>query len=168
MKPLQILASALSGLAIAAALAAVPDIAEPAQSRASAEFPAAASTRATGSATTAQPVAASTPAPPPALSRPLDAASTPAQRAIAEAVRTSPHTAQVPDTAYSVRSIHVADDATWATAVLVPTDPDALDPAVALAQRRGQHWQVADLGTFEVGCELAPASVLRELGLDCG
>lgn len=160
MKLLQVVASALAGLAIAAALAAVPDIAAPArQSDAPAALPVAAGMHRAAAAAVA-PVARPTPQ--------ADAASTPVQRAIAAAVRTSAYTAQVPDSAYGVRSIRVADDARWATAVLVPTDPDALDPAVALVERRGQRWGVADLGTFEVGCEVAPATVLRDLRLDCG
>lgn len=160
MKLLQVVASALTGLAVAAALAAVPDIAAPAQSSvAPAARPLAAEARqASGAAVSRTPRATA----------PADAASTPMQRAIVEAVRTSAVTAQVPGSAYGVRSIHISDDATWATAVLVPIDPDALDPAVALAQRHGQRWQIADLGTFEVGCDLAPAGVLRELRLDCG
>ena len=159
MKLLKVVASVVTGLVIAAVLAAVPDIAAPAQT----EVVPRASARVAASA-----AAGRTPASPMRVEAATDAATTPTQRAIVVAVRDSAHTAQVPDTAYSVRSINVGADATWATAVLVPTDPGALDPAVALLQRRGTDWQIADLGSFEVGCDLAPAPVLRELRLDCG
>lgn len=84
------------------------------------------------------------------------------------AVRSSEHTSGVPAAAYTVRSIHVAQDPRWATAVLVPENPQELEAAVVLLRRDATGWQVADLGTFEIGCDIAPAGVLQELRLTCG
>ncbi|GAB94684.1 hypothetical protein BJY21_000544 [Kineosphaera limosa] len=162
MKFLQALAGSLSGLAIAAALAAVPDI-TPAEAATSPAAPAVAQARPVAHPGAARPAAASR-----GWSPPGDAATTPTQRAIAAAVRDSEVTADVPDDAYTVRSISVAQGGRWATAMLVPNDPDEVDGAVVLVQRRSAHWHVADLGTFEVGCGIAPSLVLRELRLTCG
>lgn len=171
MKLLQVVASALAGLGIAAALAAVPDIADPAAGGAGM----AAAASATSDA--ASRLAVPTPVPTPAATRAAgpvapaaaatDETQTAQQRAIVRAVRASDLTSRMPDAAYTVRSIHVSDEGTWATAMLVPDDPGTIEPAVVLVRHASGRWSVSDLGTFEVGCERVPSTVHAELHIGC-
>lgn len=167
MKLLQVVASALAGLGIAAALAAVPDIADPAAAGGPAaepvtavvtgsppQYPTLQATRVVGPAA-------------PTSGGPTDETGTPVQRAIVRAVRGSDLTSRMPDAAYTVRSIHVSDQGTWATAILVPDDPGTIEPAVVLVRQASGRWTVSDLGTFEVGCERVPSTVLVELHIGC-
>ncbi len=173
MKLLQSAAGALCGLAVVAALAAVPDISAPAGAAATGGASSGAGGRAAASSVPsgtawARVTARDAPAPTVVDSGPAtDDASTPTRAAIARAVRASTHTAHVPGSAYSVRSIQLASGGRWGSAVIVPGDVDALDVAVVLVQRRGASWRVADLGTFAVGCGVAPRATIRELGLTC-
>ncbi len=172
----QTLAGTLGGLAVAAAIAAVPDIG-PAPAAGAVQpatgtrvAAAAAPTRAAPGAAESAGSAAASAGSAAARTRQApraDAARTPAQRAVARAVRASALVADVPGTAYSVQSIRITAHQRWASALLVPTDAAALDPVVVLLRRPGQAWRVEQLGSFEVGCGLAPAQTLRELGLDC-
>lgn len=172
MKLLQSAAGAMCGLAVVAALAAVPDISAPAGAAATGGDSSGAGGGAAASVPSgtagARVTAREAPAPTVVDSGPAtDDASTPTRAAIARAVRASTHTAHVPGSAYSVRSIQLASGGRWGSAVIVPGDVDALDVAVVLVQRRGASWRVADLGTFAVGCGVAPRATIRELGLTC-
>jgi len=87
--------------------------------------------------------------------------------AITAAVQRSPATAGVPGTGYAVTDVRTAaTDATWAGAALQPTGDD-LDPATVVLHRVRGTWTVVDLGTAQVGCGTAPATVVTDLGLDC-
>lgn len=174
MKLLQSAAGALCGLAVVAALAAVPDISAPAGAAATGGAHSGVAPRIAASSVTSAPAATraggrGAAAPTSLDSGPgADDAGSPTRAGIVRAVRTSTHTADVPGSAYSVRSIQVASGGRWGSAVIVPSDVEALDVAVVLVQRRGAAWRVADLGTFEVGCGVAPRATIRELGLTCG
>lgn len=94
-------------------------------------------------------------------------AQTPAQReAITAAVTTSPATAAVPATGYTVTDVLVSGD-TWASARLAPVDGADLDPATAVLRFTDGAWQVVDLGTAQVGCGVVPADVEGVLALSC-
>ena len=87
--------------------------------------------------------------------------------AVERAVRTSPATAGVDPAAYRVADVRLsAADATWAAASLEPTGPD-LEPADVVLHLRGGAWEVADLGSAEVGCGIAPVAVLGDFGTAC-
>lgn len=87
-------------------------------------------------------------------------------RAITRAVRRSDATSGVPASAYQITDIRVSGD--WARATLTPRQPDTLDAATALLRRTSRTtWGLADLGTAEVGCDVAPAAVLTALSLPC-
>ncbi|PRY15362.1 hypothetical protein [Kineococcus rhizosphaerae] len=92
-------------------------------------------------------------------------AAAPETTAVTQAVRTSPATAGVPASQYTVGHVRVADG--WAAADLEPTDTDALDPATAVLQLTGGTWTVVDLGTAQVGCGTVAAPVLDALALSC-
>lgn len=92
-------------------------------------------------------------------------AAAPETAAVTQAVRTSPATAGVPASQYTVGHVRVADG--WAAADLEPTDADALDPATAVLQLTGGTWTVVDLGTAQVGCGTVAAPVLDALALSC-
>lgn len=58
-------------------------------------------------------------------------------------------------------------DRTWAAAQVTPKNPTLADPAdVVLRQSKGT-WRALELGTGGVGCDLAPAKVVRSLALAC-
>ena len=86
------------------------------------------------------------------------------------AVSASPAVAGVPAGDYAVTDVRVAgSDPAWAAAALEPTAARAgtLDPATAVLQRVGGTWQVVDLGTAQVGCDLVTPAVRGELALLC-
>ncbi|PPK97466.1 hypothetical protein CLV92_104287 [Kineococcus xinjiangensis] len=98
---------------------------------------------------------------------PVSAAAVVDAPAIEQAVRTSPATAGVDPAAYRVADVRLsAADATWAAAHLAPTGAD-LEPADVVLHLQDGAWQVADLGSFEVGCGIAPAPVLGDFGTVC-
>jgi len=83
---------------------------------------------------------------------------------IAEAVRTSPFTAEVPPDNYQVTDAKLASsDPSWASAELSPTVPD-LDRAEGVLHHTDKGWELVQLGSYEVGCGIAPAAVLDDLG----
>ncbi len=87
--------------------------------------------------------------------------------AIAEAVRTSPYTAQVPANEYKVAGTALASsDPSWAYTELHPTVAD-LDRAEGVLHRTDGGWKLVQLGTYEVGCGVAPSAVLDDFGLEC-
>lgn len=89
-------------------------------------------------------------------------------RAITLAVQRSEATSFVPARDYRVTGVRLAGS-DWARATLTPRAGAELDPATVVLQRAGTPaaWTVADLGTAGVGCDIAPASVLRTLRLTC-
>ena len=89
---------------------------------------------------------------------------------IGAAVTTSPATAGVPAGDYAVTDVRTAaGDPGWAAAALTPTAAGAatLDPATAVLQHVDGTWQVVELGTAQVGCELVPAQLRADLALTC-
>lgn len=120
-----------------------------------------------GQAATPVPTASGLVGHPPAgpRARPADART---WEAVTQAVIDSPDTAEVPDHAYAVVDIRVArSDRSWAIATLEPRDPSAFDGATAVLHLDGRTWGVKDLGSFDVGCGIAPKAVLGDLGLPC-
>jgi len=55
-------------------------------------------------------------------------------------------------------------DHTWAGALATPKNGQT-DPAQVLLHKSGSTWTVRDLGTFSVGCGIAPTAVRSQLGL---
>lgn len=55
-------------------------------------------------------------------------------------------------------------DHTWAGALATPKNGQT-DPAQVLLRKTGNTWTVRDLGTFGVGCGIAPTLVRTQLGL---
>ncbi|KJE21966.1 hypothetical protein FF36_03719 [Frankia torreyi] len=87
--------------------------------------------------------------------------------AIDKAVRTSPYTAQVPTRNYEVAGTRLASsDPSWAYTELHPTVAD-LDRAEGVLHRTDGGWKLVQLGTYEVGCGVAPTAVLDDFGLQC-
>ncbi|WP_432523317.1 hypothetical protein [Kineococcus sp. SYSU DK006] len=89
---------------------------------------------------------------------------------VAAAVTASPATAGVPATDYAVTDVRTAaGDPGWAAAALTPTATGAatLDPATAVLQHVDGGWQVVELGTAQVGCDLVPAQLRADLALTC-
>lgn len=86
--------------------------------------------------------------------------------AVTKAVHASEFTAGVPASQYSVVGLRTSG--VWATVTLRPVKGAELDPATVLLRQAKGRWSVVDLGTAEVGCEVAPADVVGALGLDCG
>jgi hypothetical protein len=88
--------------------------------------------------------------------------------AIDKAVRTSEYTAQVPAKDYEVAGTLLASsDPSWAYTELHPTVAD-LDRAEGVLHRTdGGGWKLVQLGTYEVGCGVAPTAVLDNFGLEC-
>ncbi len=87
--------------------------------------------------------------------------------AIAEAVRDSEYTAAVPKTNYEVTgTVLAASDPSWAFIELEPTVGD-LDRAEGVVHRTPAGWELVQLGTAEVGCDVAPSAVLDDFGLQC-
>lgn len=104
-----------------------------------------------GAATTGGAVAAS----------PNDAA------AITDAIRHSELTSQVPADAYQVVGAKVSrSDPTWAWAQLLPVS-DTVDRAQGVLHRTASGWSLVQLGSYEVGCSVAPSQVRADLALDC-
>lgn len=68
---------------------------------------------------------------------------------------------------WRVQRISLAPGApTWARATVHPTRGQTDDATVLLHKVAGR-WRVADLGTAQVGCGVAPVKVLRGLRLGC-
>jgi hypothetical protein len=87
--------------------------------------------------------------------------------AIAKAVRASQYTSAVPATNYEVTGTVLAgSDPTWAYTELHPTVED-LDRAEGVLHRTPTGWQLVQLGTYELGCGVAPSAVLDDFGLEC-
>lgn len=89
-------------------------------------------------------------------------------RDITAAITSSEATSQVPARDYRVAVLAVAGN-DWARATLVPRPGVELDAATVVVHRTGRPavWSVVDLGTEGVGCDIAPAPVLRSLRLNC-
>jgi hypothetical protein len=69
---------------------------------------------------------------------------------------------------FSVRRCRIAaSSAIWAAADAVPNPGVQLDRATVVLQRIGALWNVENVGTSGVGCEVAPATVVVDLGLIC-
>jgi hypothetical protein len=69
---------------------------------------------------------------------------------------------------YTVQRCRLAPSAQiWAAALIVPNPGIQLDPATVVLQRIGALWNVESTGTSNVGCNVAPANVQTELGLNC-
>ncbi|WP_052710928.1 hypothetical protein [Pseudofrankia sp. DC12] len=87
--------------------------------------------------------------------------------AIAAAIRHSDLTGQVPANAYQVVGAKLSrGDPTWAWARLIPVT-DTIDQAQGVLHRTASGWQLVQLGSYEVGCSVAPAQVRADLALDC-
>ncbi|MCM3921302.1 hypothetical protein ND748_06380 [Frankia sp. AiPs1] len=87
--------------------------------------------------------------------------------AIDRAVRASEYTAQVPAKDYEVAGTLLASsDPSWAYTELHPTVAD-LDRAEGVLHRTDGGWKLVQLGTYEVGCGVAPTAVLDDFGLEC-
>ncbi len=83
------------------------------------------------------------------------------RRQIRHAVKRSPLTSAVDPDDYRVRDIRLSrTHPAWAAAMIRPTIP--LDDATVLAHRVHGHWTVVTLGTAQVGCDAAPAAVLKD------
>ena len=99
---------------------------------------------------------------------PAGAAPTAEAPAVEQAVRTSPLTAGVDPARYTVRDVRMsAADPVWASARIAPVGAD-LEPADVVLRSVAGRWEVADLGSAEVGCGIAPEPVLADLELVCG
>ncbi|CAO5236726.1 hypothetical protein [Frankia sp. AgKG'84/4] len=59
-----------------------------------------------------------------------------------------------------------ASDPSWALTELEPTVED-LDRAEGLVHRTPAGWELVQVGTYEVGCGVAPSAVLDDFGLQC-
>ncbi|MGF7234618.1 MAG: hypothetical protein ACQSGP_06635 [Frankia sp.] len=93
--------------------------------------------------------------------------SRPTAAAIAAAVRASPLTKQVPSDDYTVTGIRLsASDPAWAWVQLRPR-VTTVGPADGIEHHTARGWKLAELGTFEVGCGLAPSRVLHDFGVAC-
>lgn len=87
--------------------------------------------------------------------------------AIADAVRTSPLTAAVPANHYEVVNTRIAaSDPSWAWTELKPTTAD-VDRVEAIVHQVGGRWDVVQLGSFEVGCDVVPHQVIDDFDLYC-
>jgi hypothetical protein len=96
-----------------------------------------------------------------AVASPSDAA------AITDAIRHSELTSQVPANAYQVVGAKVSrSDPTWAWAQLLPVS-DTVDRAQGVLHRTASGWSLVQLGSYEVGCSVAPPQVRADLTLDC-
>ncbi len=95
------------------------------------------------------------------------APSRPTAAAIATAVRASPLTSQVPSDGYTVTGIRLAaSDPAWAWVQLRPR-VTTVGPADGIVHHTARGWQLAEVGTFEVGCGLAPSRVLHDFDVTC-
>ncbi len=87
--------------------------------------------------------------------------------AIAQAVKSSEYTSAVPAADYEVTgTLLAASDPTWAYTELHPTVQD-YDRAEGVLHRTSGGWQLVQLGTYELGCGVAPTAVLDDFGLAC-
>ncbi|MCL9761989.1 hypothetical protein MXD95_022610 [Frankia sp. AiPa1] len=87
--------------------------------------------------------------------------------AIARAVKSSEYTSAVPADDYEVTgTVLAASDPTWAYTELNPTVED-YDRAEGVLHHTTGGWQLVQLGTYELGCGVAPADVLDDFGLEC-
>ncbi|MCM3887103.1 hypothetical protein [Frankia sp. R82] len=87
--------------------------------------------------------------------------------AIASAVKSSEYTSAVPANDYEVTgTVLAASDPTWAYTELHPTVED-YDRAEGVLHHTSGGWQLVQLGTYELGCGVAPADVLDDFGLEC-
>lgn len=91
--------------------------------------------------------------------------SRPSLRTITDAVHRSEFTDGVPASSYTVTGLRASGS--WARAELKPSRGVELDQATVVLRRSSNRWQVVDLGTAQVGCEVAPAATLRALHLRC-
>ena len=83
-------------------------------------------------------------------------------------MRTSPLTAGVPASDYQVANTRLAaSDPNWAWTELRPVADD-LDRVEAMVHQVDGRWEVAQLGSWEVGCDVAPRQVMEDLDLYCG
>jgi hypothetical protein len=87
--------------------------------------------------------------------------------AISAAIKHSDLTSQVPSDDYRVVDAKLSrSDPTWAWAQLLPVT-DTIDRAQGVLHRTASGWQLIQLGSYEVGCSVAPAQVLADLALEC-
>jgi hypothetical protein len=87
--------------------------------------------------------------------------------AIVAAIHSSPFLSQVSPADYTVVGVALArSDPSWGRAGIRPVT-GGLDPADAVVHRTATGWTLAELGTYEVGCDLATAQVRTELGFQC-
>jgi len=87
--------------------------------------------------------------------------------AIVAAIHSSPFLSQVSPADYTVAGVALArSDPNWGRAGIRPVT-GGLDPADAVVHRTATGWTLAELGTYEVGCDLATAQVRTELGFQC-
>ncbi|TWE13109.1 hypothetical protein [Rudaeicoccus suwonensis] len=85
--------------------------------------------------------------------------------AITTAILHSPLLGVVQPADIAVSDIHFASsDTSWAAALATPRNGQT-DPAQVVLHKVGATWQVRDLGTYAVGCGIAPATVRAQLGL---
>ena len=87
--------------------------------------------------------------------------------AISTAIKHSDLTSQVPSDDYQVVDAKLSrSDPAWAWAQLLPVT-DTIDRAQGVLHRTASGWQLVQLGSYEVGCSVAPTQVLADLALDC-
>ncbi|WP_243407752.1 hypothetical protein [Frankia canadensis] len=87
--------------------------------------------------------------------------------AIVRAVKASPYTSAVPANQYEVTgTVLASSDPTWAYTELHPTVED-VDRAEGVLHRGTGGWELVQLGTYELGCGVAPEAVLRDFRLAC-
>jgi len=87
--------------------------------------------------------------------------------AIARAVKASPYTSAVPANQYEVTgTVLASSDPTWAYTELHPTVED-VDRAEGVLHRGTGGWELVQLGTYELGCGVAPDAVLHDFRLEC-
>lgn len=88
-------------------------------------------------------------------------------KAVAAAVYASPLTSEVPDGEYRVEGIRLArSNPAWALVEVRPVS-DTVGPAVGVVRKTEAGWSLAQLGSYEVGCGVAPADVLLDFELSC-
>jgi hypothetical protein len=88
--------------------------------------------------------------------------------AIARAVKASPYTSAVPANQYEVTgTVLASSDPTWAYTELHPTVEDVDRAEGVLHRTSSGGWELVQLGTYELGCGVAPSAVLRDFHLEC-
>jgi hypothetical protein len=94
-------------------------------------------------------------------------ASTADATAITSAIQHSDLTSQVPASDYRVVDAKVSrTDPAWGWAQLLPVT-DTVDRAQGVLHRTSSGWQLVQLGSYEVGCDVAPPPVRADLALEC-